>query len=134
MIDGHFECFTLEDKRRDKKVYGKTCIPASRYKIKWRDYGKHYTDYKKKFHWHQEMMEIEDVEGFTDILIHIGNSHKDTKGCLLVGNYVTNNHLEMGFLRDSTGAYKTLYLKALECKARNESIYITFHDLDEIHR
>lgn len=133
MVDGYFECYTLEDKRRPKKIKNKTAIPGGRYRIKMRKHGRIYDNYKK-FHWHEGTLEIEDVPDYTDVLIHIGNSTRDTSGCILVGDYVTNNKLELGFLRNSTAAYKNLYLKVLEAVKRNESIWLSIHDCDEMHK
>ena len=80
---GQFVGFTLEDRPRKVKVPGDTCIPAGRYKLRWRNWGK----------WAQRFMkagftgslELEAVPNYTDVLIHIGNDKTATAGCLLVG-------------------------------------------------
>jgi len=74
-IDGWFECFTLEDKPNKIKVDNKTCIPEGRYKI--------IINYSP--HFRKNMMRLLDVPEFDGILIHAGNTAKDTSGCILVG-------------------------------------------------
>lgn len=78
-IDGEFFCSTLEDKVRrlpeEKKVWGKTAIPAGTYKIVMHDSPK----FKRR------LPMLLDVPHFTGILIHRGNTVEDTVGCILVG-------------------------------------------------
>lgn len=74
---------TLEDTHRDynfdgvvdNKVYGETCIPAGTYSIRW----------QWSSHFKQMMPYLQDVPGFTGVMIHKGNKVEHTKGCLLVG-------------------------------------------------
>lgn len=45
--------------------------------------------------------EVCDVEGRSDILFHVGNSHLDTEGCILVGkhrneDFITDSRFAMG--------------------------------------
>jgi hypothetical protein len=111
-IDGAFECYTLEDVKRDKKVYGKTRIPNGIYIIESREHGGHYDKYIKRFtSWHKGMMQIMDVKNFTDILIHIGNTDTDTNGCILVGDTVSEKSDTIG---QSTIAYERLYKKCVD--------------------
>lgn len=78
-VDGKYFCDTLEDKVRnlskEKKVYGKTAIPAGKYRV--------IMTYSPKFK--REMPLILNVPHFTNIRIHPGNTADDTEGCLLVG-------------------------------------------------
>lgn len=134
IIDDSFECLTLEDRVRKKKIYGETAIPAGKYQIGIRDYGGHHHKYLKKFPGiHRGMLQILEVPGYTDILIHILNTHLETKGCLGVGNYVTNNKLELGRLTDSTGAYIAMYKKVIAAFDRGEIVTIEFHNLCKMH-
>ena len=75
LIDDEFWCYTLEDKTRDRKVYGQTCIPKGRYQV-----DMIYWDEKKGYYPH-----LCKVPGYTGILIHKGNTKNDTLGCILVG-------------------------------------------------
>ncbi|MCU4177664.1 DUF5675 family protein [Carboxylicivirga sp. N1Y90] len=110
-IDGLFACYTLEDEFREVKVMGETRIPAGKYQVKLRTYGGHHTRYLKRYgsDFHKGMLQIMDVPGFTDILIHKGNDDDDTAGCLLVGDSINNNQVKSGFIGNSTVAYDRIY-------------------------
>ena len=124
-VDCDFECFTIEDEFRTTKKYGETRIPNGRYKVELRTVGGFHNRYLKKFgkDFHKGMLWVKDVPNFEYILIHIGNTEKDTAGCLLVGS--TSNS-EKGFIGDSTGAYKSMYKKVSDAILRGEDVYITY--------
>jgi len=110
LINGTFFCYTLEDEHRDKKVAGETRIPDGVYELKYRNVESPLTlKYREKFDWFKYHLHVQDVLGFTNIYIHIGNRELNTDGCLLVGNTINNNQREKGFLASSTAAYQTLY-------------------------
>jgi hypothetical protein len=119
-VDGKFECYTLEDEKRDVKVMHETCIPAGTYEIKLRTEGTHHEEYKKKFPDHIGMLHLQNVPKFQFILIHIGNTDKDSSGCILVGNQVT----KIPSLVDSTNAYKSLYTKVSAAFKNKEKVTI----------
>lgn len=83
---GAFECFVLEDGFRKEKVKGETRIPAGKYKLVMRTHGGFYDRYTKLYKEPHPMIQLVDVPGFEDVLIHRGNAVADTMGCLLLGN------------------------------------------------
>jgi hypothetical protein len=70
------------------------------------------------------MFEICDVPNYKYILIHIGNSHLDTEGCILVGM----DRKESQIL-NSTIAYKKIY-NVIADALDNEDVYIDIVDGD----
>jgi hypothetical protein len=122
-IDGVFECDTLEDEPRKVKVRGETRIPAGTYEIKLRTAGSFHAKYSERFKdIHHGMLHITNVPGFDYILIHCGNTDEDTAGCLLVGE------AQEWILKNSTAAYKKLYLKISGALLKNEKVFITYMD------
>ena len=73
------QCDTLEPQWRDlksqQKVKGQTAIPEGEYKIVMSPSAK----------FHRNMPYLKDVPQFEGIMIHPGNTVKDTMGCILVG-------------------------------------------------
>lgn len=124
-INCDFECHTLEDEYRAKKVYGETRIPNGRYKVELRKEGGFHQRYLKKFDsdFHKGMLWVKDVPNFEYILIHIGNDDDDTAGCLLVGSTADK---ERGFIGRSSSAYKEFYPKVADTILRGEEVYITY--------
>lgn len=79
-IDGKLFCDVLEDRVRElntleDKVYGKTAIPQGVYQVK--------LTYSPRFK--KILPEILNVQFFSGIRIHAGNTAEDSEGCLLVG-------------------------------------------------
>jgi hypothetical protein len=100
-INEEFFCYTLEDKVRDKKVYGETAIPAGTYKV--------LITWSPRFK--RQLPLLVDVPRFDGIRIHPGNTHKNTEGCILVGEYV-----EGEFLYKSKIAFDRLYAILVKSK------------------
>src|SRR5690242_20645910 len=65
-------CFILEDGYREVKVPGETRIPAGKYPVVPRYVGDFYTKYKRNYR-HKCSIQIDNVPGFEQILMHIGN-------------------------------------------------------------
>ncbi len=123
-IDGKAFCFGLENPHRNVKVYGDTRIPNGTYKVGVKGHGGFHERYTKRFkHTHQGMLQILDVPEFTDILIHIGNTAKDTEGCLLVGEGVKSKPRLT--ITSSRKAYERLY-SAVIAEAIRGDLSITF--------
>lgn len=126
-IDGNFECFSLEDEFRENKVPGETRIPSGIYPVTIRSIGGFHNRYSKKFDFHRGMLEVSNVHNFTNVLIHIGNTEKDTAGCLLVGQGArTGDEIS---ITSSTLAYKPLYQKVIR-SAISGNLEIEYIDED----
>lgn len=128
-----FICYTLEDEHREKKVKHDTRIPQGTYKITLRTWGGFHSKYSRRFaDVHIGMLEIANVPGFTDILIHGGNTDEDTSGCLLVGNSQKSNiQTSNGFIGESIEAYLDLYKMVRETLLNKKPITIKFTDYDK---
>lgn len=124
-INDLFECYTVEDEKRDQKVMHETRIPAGAYEIKLRTFGGHHEKYLKKFDFHKGMLWLQDVPKFKDILIHIGNTDDDSSGCIIVGKTAD---LVKGYVGQSTVAYKEMYNKVMTSFERNERVFIEILD------
>lgn len=117
-IDGSHFCFVIEDGYRETKIPGETRIPAGYYHLQPRYYGKFYEKYKHDFG-HEFSIEIVGIENYSDVLVHIGNSSADTRGCPLTNQSVGVNFSTGDYFGiNSTEAYKRFYNKvAPELKA-----------------
>lgn len=128
--DQTFMCDTLEDHRRDltggeAKVPGATAIPEGTYRVilsvlsqkylkKFRSNPAHPLAYTNAF-----MPRLVDVPNFSGVLIHTGNTHKDTEGCILVGE-----NKKVGELVKSVDAFKKVYAKLSEWERSGYEIEI----------
>ena len=111
--DNKFLCWTLEDiASRGKKVYGRTRIGADLYEIVARRHGGWFKRAQKEFGddgFHPFMLELANVRGFKHILIHWGNTHEDTAGCILVGANKGVNDEGDYVIWNSKPAYQRVY-------------------------
>lgn len=118
-------CFTLEDQHQDVKVAGETRIDAGRYEIIKRTHGRFYEAYKARWG-HAWALELADVPGFTDILIHTGNKERDTEGCILVG-YGANVRDEAE-INQSRPAYVMVFEVIYRAFSQGERVWVTITD------
>lgn len=119
-VDGAYFCDTLEDTDRGftqntplatirlRKIANKTAIPTGTYEV--------IVNKSPKFN--RMLPRLLNVPGFDGILIHRGNSDRDTSGCILVGE-----NKEVGRVINSTG-YETKLVEMLT-KAQNNQEKIT---------
>ena len=94
-LDGEMFCYTLELPYLDNQR-SISCIPEGQYKVRLRTAKESATrDYLHLL--------VKDVKDRTYILFHRGNTSKDTRGCILVGqscqqNRVNNSTLAMDLI------------------------------------
>lgn len=99
-INDEYFCDTLEDKDRGLnnsmslddikkiKVYGETAIPTGTYKIDMNTVSLKYSNPNKYAYvkaYDSKMPRLINVPGFDGVLMHAGNTDKDSYGCVLVG-------------------------------------------------
>ena len=132
-IDGKFFSNTLEDPDRGlastmslteikaKKIKGDTAIPTGTYKITLDIVSSKYSNFSKypyvKF-CKGKMPRLLNIPGYEGVLIHAGNTQKDTEGCLLVGS-----NKVVGKVINSQVTWKKLY-EILQKDKNNLSITI----------
>lgn len=120
-IDGKYFCDTLEDRVRDLnkngkfdngevKIAGETAIPYGRYQV--------VVTMSPKFK--RELPRLLNVPNFKGILIHRGNTDKDSSGCLLLGE----NKVK-GKVINSTPYEQKLVSILKDVQNKGEEIWIT---------
>jgi len=114
-FDGVYFCDTLEDPVRtikedgSGKMWGDTAIPYGTYKMK--------LSYSPKFK--RILPRLLDVPHFEGILVHRGNTAKDSHGCILVGK-----NTKVGMVTSSTIWEKKLIRVLEESKLKEFEIEI----------
>ena len=132
-VDGEWFCNTLEDKDRGLKssmsleeverlkIYAETAIPAGRYAVKMNVVSPKYNRVK----WYKDnfggrMPRLENVKGFSGVLIHPGTTAVDSAGCIIVGlNKKKGNVLE------SRATFTKLWKILEEANKNKKTIYLT---------
>lgn len=131
-VDGTYVCDTLEDKDRGLtsnmsvaqicgiKVKGVTAIPTGRYLVDMKTVSPKYSLRRQYDFCGARVPRLCNVPGYAGILIHIGNTAKDTEGCILVGE-----NKERGKVLNSTATFCKLYPILKAADERGEQIWIT---------
>lgn len=128
-INGKYLCDTIEDTDRGlkqgmsateikaKKVYAKTAIPSGTYTISLNIVSPSFSlkpAYKKIG---GRLPRLLNVTGFEGILMHIGNTEKDSAGCIIVGQ-----NKVVGKVINSTDTFWSLYAELDKANKRGEMI------------
>ena len=128
-INNQYFCDTLEDRDRGlsqqmsldniklKKVYGSTAIPTGTYRISMNITSNKFGSRSWAIPYKGKIPRLLNVPGFDGVLIHPGNTDKDTYGCILVGE----NKVK-GQVINSQNIWKKLMEKLLQDK---ENIILT---------
>lgn len=115
-IDGEHFCDTLEDTDRGlsqgqsvdalrrMKIKSSTAIPIGRYKITLSVVSPRFGSRAQYKSIGGRLPRLLDVPAFEGVLIHIGNTAKDTEGCILVGE-----NKVVGKVINSTATFNRLY-------------------------
>lgn len=115
-IDGVRFCDTLEDTDRGlrqdlpvsvlraKKKKGVTAIPTGRYRVTLEMQSPKYKDRQQYAFCNGYVPRLLNVPAYEGVLIHIGNTHRDTEGCILVGE-----NKVVGKVVNSTETFHKLY-------------------------
>lgn len=128
-IDGQYFCDTLEDTDRGlkqslpasvnkaKKKAGATAIPTGRYRVTLLMQSPRFKDRKQYQFCNGYLPRLINVPAFDGVLIHIGNTAKDTEGCILVGR-----NTKVGKVLESAATFRKLYERLTQAK---DDIYIS---------
>lgn len=126
-INDSFQCFTLEDPYQDEKIKGKTRIPNGIYELGIKESSPMSDKYEKRFpESHKGMIWIKGIPNFENVYFHIGNTAKDTEGCVLVGETFTTD----GMLASSTNAYIDFYDTVIESIKKSKQ-YVAIGELNQ---
>ena len=127
-IDGVHFCDTLEDTDRGltqdmslpviraKKRAGVTAIPTGTYKVTLKVQSPRFSKKEMYAFCNGYLPRLINVTGFEGVLIHVGNTARDTEGCILVGR-----NTQVGKVLESRVTFQRLYEKL---KAAEGDIYI----------
>ena len=131
-VDGVYVCDTIEDKDRGLtqcmsqaviraiKRKGVTAIPTGRYRVTMDVRSPKFSQkkYERNYGFCDGYLpRLIDVPGYEGVLIHIGNTAKDTEGCILVGR-----NTKVGKVLESRATFVKLYEMIRKTKG---VIYIT---------
>lgn len=133
-VEGEFFCYTLEDAPRDVKVKGKTRIPQGNYKLGFNVNDTPLTEkYRETRPWFQYHLHVKNVPNFQYIYIHVGNTIKDTEGCLLVADSINSSSAKRS-IYNSREAFRRLYQKLKPIIDRGDKVRIKYYDEDWFQR
>lgn len=132
-VNGSAFCETVEDKDRhltqnmplakirEVKVADVTAIPTGTYNVRMDVVSPKYS--LKPWYFSNchggKLPRLENVPGFSGVLIHCGNTAKDSSGCVLVGR-----NTAVGMVTDSKNTFLKLYNKMWDAYKKGEKIEI----------
>ena len=133
-VDGVYVCDAIEDQDRgwhngmsdayirNNKVYAKSAIPVGTYNLTLNVVSPKFVQkaYYKKF-CGGKLPRVLNVPGFDGILIHKGNTERDSAGCLIVGY----NKIK-GQVVNSQQAFEKLYSILDEAAKKGEKLTIEY--------
>lgn len=131
IVNDEFYGYTLEDEYRKEKVRKETRIPEGIYEVKLQENITPLTEkYRNRFSWFDKHLHLQDVPGFQYVYIHVGNTDRDTDGCILIGKSANNNKYEKGKISQSVLLYERLYLYVYNQLLKEKTVLIDIRDLE----
>lgn len=125
----HFQAYTLEDEYRAVKEMKETRIPAGFYELGLQTIETPKTlQYRTKYPWFKNHIEILKVKDFKGVYIHVGNHDEDTDGCVLLGDTANNNNAGVGEITTSTVAFKRFYEGVYDALANGLKVSLEIRD------
>ena len=125
-LRNRFFAYTLEDTHRDENVQGKTRIPEGTYEVGFSPImsqdSRITRDYQAKYPWFTKHLQLKNVAGLDGIYIHIGNTHENTDGCILIADGI-NVDIKKA-LKYSEKAYERFYKIVTALLESNENVTI----------
>lgn len=131
-VDGAYVCDTLEDKDRGLtsmmsvaqicgvKIKGETAIPTGRYLVDMKTVSPRFGGRAQYLFCKGRLPRLCNTPGYQGVLIHCGNTAKDTDGCILVGL-----NKAVGQVLNSTATFRKVYTMLKAADERCEQIWIT---------
>ena len=131
-INGKYFCDTLEDTDRGlmqslptsvnvaKKKKGATAIPTGTYRVTLAVKSPRFSEKTQYKFCDGFLPRLVNVPAYEGVLIHIGNTPKDTEGCILVGRNTIK-----GQVTNSRDTFLALYAELQQAASLNEDIFIT---------
>jgi len=125
----HFRGYSLEDEYRAVKQMKETRIPAGFYTLGLQNIETPKTlQYRTKYPWFKNHIEILNVKDFKGVYIHIGNNDEDTDGCILLGDTANNNNVATGEITTSTVCFKRFYDEVHEALTKGTKVFLEIRD------
>lgn len=131
-VNGEYVCDTLEDTDRGltskmsvaqisgMKVHGETAIPTGRYLVDMKTVSPRFGGRAQYKFCNGRLPRLCNTPGYQGVLIHCGNTAKDTEGCILVGL-----NKAVGQVLNSTSTFRKVYAMLKAADERSEQIWIT---------
>ena len=116
---------TLERQFLDNKPFV-SAIPSGKYRLVKRAWGKYFTAYNSRWG-HEFAVEIADVPGRSGILVHAGNAHTDSTGCVLVAKTLLAEPGKPKRLYNSREGYCVFYEAMVALFEAYEEVFIDIH-------
>lgn len=128
-VDGKYFCDAIEDTDRGLnssmteeqiravKIQSQTAIPYGTYALTIDVVSPRFSQRAVYNPIKGKLPRLLDVKGFDGVLVHIGNTERDTAGCVIVGK-----NTNKGMVTDSNRTFFQLYTQFQRAKAKGEKI------------